>query len=295
VKLDDGLVDQLSKLTRAQQCFVLGLIGASLLRDWQAGGDAQAARLTDLFAAIQAVHRPSADGTLPSEVPVREGYAEWAPTYDGPNPMIDKEESVVHSLLAPLLRPDVVVLDAACGTGRHLSWLAGVGHHAIGVDISKSMLQRASTAAPDGWLIEGDLRALPLAQGSVDLAICSLVLCHLPEIESALRELARVLRPGGVLVVSDPHGRAAYAGGQGFFGVGGVTRPRFVRNHYRQAHEWFDAFQTAGFTVESCQEPRMSSSDAAQHPVAEYFPAAAVAALRDVPYLWIWSVTRRAE
>lgn len=290
--MDQGLADRLTRLTQAQRSLVLGMIGTSLLRDWYLGGDDQAERLADLFAAVRVLQRRSGDGSVPREVSPRDGYAEWASTYDEPNPMVEAEEALVHSLLAPMLRPGQTVLDAACGTGRHLAWLEGVGCRTVGVDLMGPMLRRACTAAPGARLIQGDLRALALDSGSVDLAICALALCHVPDLVSALRELARVLRPGGTLIVSDPHGRAAYAGGQGFFGPGGVTRPRFVRNHYRQAHDWFDAFRASGFVVESCHEPRMSVSDAARHPVAEYFPAAAVAALREVPYLWVWSASR---
>jgi ubiquinone/menaquinone biosynthesis C-methylase UbiE len=268
------------------------MIGTSLLRDWYLGGGDQAERLEDLFAAVRVLEGRSGDGSVPREVFPRDGYAEWASTYDEPNPMIEAEEALVHSLLAPKLRPGKIVLDAACGTGRHLAWLEDADCRVIGVDLTRPMLQRASTAAPSASLFQCDLRALAFDSGSVDLAICSLALCHVPDLVSALRELSRVLRPGGTLVVSDPHGRAAYAGGQGFFGPGGVTRPRFVRNHYRQAHDWFDAFRVSGFVIESCHEPRMSASDAARHPVAEYFPAAAIAALRGVPYLWVWSASR---
>lgn len=283
----------LSELTRPQQSYVLGMIGASLIRDWHEGGNDQINRLGELFAAIQALQWPSEDGTVPVELSASEGYAAWAPTYDRPNPMIAAEESVVHSLMAPLLGPDVVVLDVACGTGRHLRWLQGAGFRGVGIDLSLAMLRAASAASPDARLLQADLRSLPLAPSSIDLAVCSLALCHLPEIESALGEIARVLRPGGTLVVADPHGRAAYAGGQGFVGSGGVRRSRFVRNHYRQAEEWFDAFLATGFIVESCREPRMTAADARRHPVAEFFPQATVAALSDVPFLWIWSVRRR--
>jgi ubiquinone/menaquinone biosynthesis C-methylase UbiE len=290
--VDDGLADRLGRLTQAQRSCVLGMIGTSLLRDWFLGGADQRERLEDLFAAVRVLDGRTGDGSVPREVLPRDGYAQWAATYDQPNPMVEAEEELVHSLLAAKLRPGNIVLDAACGTGRHLAWLEGVDCRAIGVDLTKPMLQRASVAAPSARLLQCDLRALALGSGSVDAVICSLALCHVPDLVSALRELARVLKPGGTLVVSDPHGRAAYAGGQGFFGAGGVTRPRFVRNHYRQAHEWFDAFRTCGFAIESCHEPGMSAADAARHPVAEFFPAAAVAALCEVPYLWVWSVSR---
>lgn len=291
--MDQEQANRLAGLTQAQRSFVLGVIGTALLRDWHRGGDDQADRLAELFAAVRLFDGRSGGGGLPQEVPVREGYAEWAPTYDGPNPMIEAEQALVHSLLAPSLRPGVVVLDAACGTGRHTAWLEAQGCRAVGVDVTAAMLHRACVVAPRTGFVQGDLRALPFGSGSVDAAVCALALCHLPHLTPALSELARVLRPGCRLVVSDPHGRGAYAGGQGFYGTGGVTRPRFVRNHHRQASEWIGAFGDSGFTIESCHEPRLDAASAAAHPVAGYFPEAAVAAFRGVPYLWIWSVIRR--
>jgi ubiquinone/menaquinone biosynthesis C-methylase UbiE len=271
----------------------LGVIGTALLRDWHGGGDDQADRLAELFAAVRVLDRRSDGGGSPVEVSVREGYTEWAPTYDRPNPMIEAEQTILHSLLARSLRPGVVVLDAACGTGRHTAWVEAQGCRAIGIDVTAAMLRRASAAAPRMSFVQGDLRALPLASASVDACVCALALCHLPRLTPVLRELARVVRPGGRLVVSDPHGRGAYAGGQGFYGTGGVTRARFIRNYHRQASEWIRAFGESGFTIESCHEPLLDAASAATHPVARYFPEAVVAAFRDVPYLWIWSVIRR--
>jgi ubiquinone/menaquinone biosynthesis C-methylase UbiE len=293
--MDLNSAKRVALLTQAQQSLVFGVLGTALLRDWHLGGDAQAARLAKLFDVIRLLGQPSNDHTVPVELSTRDGYAQWAPTYDAPNLMIEAEESVVHSLVPPLVQQGSIVLDAACGTGRHLAWAESLGCRTIGVDLSESMLAVASVAAPSAALLRGDLLSLPLDSRSVDLALCSLALCHVSDLLSALRELARVLRPAGTLVVSDPHGRAAYAGGQGFVGAGGVTRARFVRNYYRQAHEWFAAFRDSGFIVESCDEPHMSAIDAARHPVAEYFPEATVAALREVPYLWVWSATRRHD
>lgn len=53
---------------------------------------------------------------------VEDGYTQWAPVYDGPNPAIEGEQPVVHGILAEL--PVGVALDAACGTGRHAAKLA---------------------------------------------------------------------------------------------------------------------------------------------------------------------------
>lgn len=295
--MQQDLARQLTSLTQSQRSYVLGMIGSSLLRDWHEGGECQAARLSELSAAVRLFDGAGSGADAPPvEVSADIGYSEWAVTYDDrPNPMTRAEESWVRSILTSRTAPGALVLDAGCGTGRHAAWLAAEGFQAVGVDRNAAMLRRAADRTPHASFVQGDFRALPISSGSVAAAVCSLALCHVPELVPALLELARVLQPGGRLVVSDPHGRAAYAGGQGFYGAGGVARPRYIRNHYRQASEWIQAFNDSGFVVESCQEPRMDEISAAAHPVAAYFPDSTLAALRGVPYLWIWSVTLRDE
>lgn len=290
------LAERLALLTQAQRSLVLGMLGASLLRDWYEGGDDQASRLRDLLdAAIVMDRAPDPVTEPPVEVDVTGGYTEWASTYDHANAMIDAEAALVRSILVPRLRAGASVLDAGCGAGRHAAFFAEQGFRTVGVDITQAMLRRAKTSSPGAAFVRGDLEALPLRSRSVDAAVCSLALCHVPALGTALRELARVLVPGGRLVVSDPHGRAAFAGGQGFYGAGGIARPRYVRNHYRQASEWIDAFTTAEFVVDACLEPRMNEASAGAHPAAALFPRSTRSALVGVPYLWIWSVTARDD
>ncbi|WP_328451977.1 class I SAM-dependent methyltransferase [Amycolatopsis sp. NBC_00438] len=287
---------QLATLSQPQRSYVLGMIGASLLRDWYEGGEEQAARFSDLVAAVRVLDQASsAPDESPVEVSVNDGYSEWADSYDQPNAMIQAEESTVRSLLLKRIRPGSAILDAGCGTGRHAVWLTARGFRAIGIDRTEAMLRHATTSAPRTPFVQADIETLPISSDSVDAAVCSLALCHFPDLGPALRELARVLRPGGHLIVSDPHGRAAYAGGQGFYGVGGLARRRFIRNYYRQASEWIQGFTESGFAVESCHEPRMDAAAARAHPIAGYFPDAALAALLGVPHLWIWSVIRRHD
>ena len=94
------------------------------------------------------------------------------------------------------------MLDAACGTGRHAAYLAGAGWEVTGVDASEAMLDRAQARLPDADLRVGELSALPVAEETFTGAVCALALSRLPEIGPAIAELARVLRPGGRLVLS---------------------------------------------------------------------------------------------
>ncbi|NBM16076.1 class I SAM-dependent methyltransferase [Streptomyces sp. GC420] len=118
------------------------------------------------------------------------------------------------------LRAGDTVLDAGCGTGRALPALreaVGPGGTVLGIDLTPEMLQAAVGAGRDryGRLIEGDVTALPLRDASVDLVFGAGLISHLPHPEADLRELARVVRPGGRLALFHPVGRAALAARQG--------------------------------------------------------------------------------
>lgn len=113
-----------------------------------------------------------------------------------------------YSSLLPLVRRGLVVADVGTGTGGMLPFLAQVASRIVAVDLSAGMLRRARAKAKalglrDVSFLQGDLGALPLESWSVDAAFASLVLHHAPRPLSALREMARVVRPGGAVVVVD--------------------------------------------------------------------------------------------
>ncbi len=118
------------------------------------------------------------------------------------------------------LREGDRVLDAGCGTGRALTPLrAAVGPTGVvvGADLTPAMLEAAVGAGRDrdGRLLLADVTALPLRSRSLDAVFGAGLISHLPEPAENLRELARVVRPGGVLALFHPIGRAALAARQG--------------------------------------------------------------------------------
>ncbi|WP_371656022.1 MULTISPECIES: class I SAM-dependent methyltransferase [unclassified Streptomyces] len=118
------------------------------------------------------------------------------------------------------LRSGAVVLDAGCGTGRALPPLrdaVGPGGTVLGLDLTPEMLEAAVRAGRGraGWLALGDVTRLPLRAGGLDAVFGAGLISHLPEPEANLRELARVVRPGGQLALFHPIGRAALAARQG--------------------------------------------------------------------------------
>lgn len=101
-------------------------------------------------------------------------------------------------------------LDLGCGTGVVSIALAARGFEVVGVDHSKEMLSIAERKMTDRVVtgscrfLVGDVRNLPFEDGAFDCVTCQGLLHHLPEMESCLRELDRVLRPGGSFYISEP-------------------------------------------------------------------------------------------
>jgi ArsR family transcriptional regulator len=124
-------------------------------------------------------------------------------------------EQLDERILPALLSPDQVVADLGCGTGRFSEHLAPFAKRIIAVDSSPAMSD-AAQARLERWpnvdLKRTPLEALQIDDDEVDLALLVLVLHYLTAPEQALREVKRILKPGGRVVIVDmqPHERAEY-------------------------------------------------------------------------------------
>jgi ubiquinone/menaquinone biosynthesis C-methylase UbiE len=113
-------------------------------------------------------------------------------------------------LAAAALAPGEQVLDVACGTGLvtfDAARAVGPSGRVLGIDLSGGMIgaaqrQAASRSAADVGFARMDAEALDLPDASVDVALCALGLMYMPTPQLALREMRRVLRPGGRLALS---------------------------------------------------------------------------------------------
>lgn len=135
-----------------------------------------------------------------TRLPNKRYYDEFSAWYDrhrhdGYHALLDELESeAVRRYLTPQSR----LLEAGCGTGLVLSRLVPHAGQAVGVDLSSGMLKKAKERALT--VVQGSVTELPIADASFDVVCCFKVLPHVEAIEQALREFARVLRPGGRLL-----------------------------------------------------------------------------------------------
>jgi ubiquinone/menaquinone biosynthesis C-methylase UbiE len=274
--------------------FLVAVEGLALFRRLVEGDDETAQMRIDEVRRMVGSDEDSTFG-LGTDVPeldARRGYARWAATYDrAGNPLISVEQPVVRALIDEL--PVGRALDAACGTGRHSAHLAERGHDVTGVDGSPEMLELARAHVPNTRFLEGDLHALPVDDGEFDLAVCALALGHIELVTAPVAELARVVRPGGTIVVSDLHPVMSVAGGQALFeSVDGNLA--FVREHVHLHSEYLDAFRDAGLEVVRCVEPPFGPDEAGmQGMAAQFIPEATQAAFAGLPGALIWQLRRR--
>jgi ubiquinone/menaquinone biosynthesis C-methylase UbiE len=187
-------------------------------------------------------------------------------------------------------------LDAACGTGRLTRVLVDLGHEVTGVDSSAAMLERARANVPEAAYQHASLLQLPFCDGSFDTVCCGLALTHVPALQPVINQLARVLRDGGRLLISDIHPFAVAVGSHAFFRYSDGSRG-VVRNELHWHGEYLDAFSTAGLRAQRCLEPRFSEV------VLQAFignggsptASAALEHLLDLPYVLIWECVREAS
>ena len=114
-----------------------------------------------------------------------------------------------------LIDPSLTVGDLGCGTGQLTETVAPHVHRVIAVDASPEMLDAARVRVggqPNVDIRQGELEALPIQAGELDAAMMSLVLHYSADPARALTEVARVLQPGGRVLIVDmlPHEREEY-------------------------------------------------------------------------------------
>jgi demethylmenaquinone methyltransferase / 2-methoxy-6-polyprenyl-1,4-benzoquinol methylase len=142
---------------------------------------------------------------------VRSMFDRIAPVYDVMNRVMTAGLDLRWRRLAAesVVRPGDRVLDAACGTGDLAIADKKAGASRVtGLDFSEKMLERARRKAQLEW-VQGDMLALPFADATFDAATVGFGVRNVADLELALRELRRVVRPGGrvaILEITQPRG-----------------------------------------------------------------------------------------
>jgi arsenite methyltransferase len=181
-----------------------------------------------------------------------------------PTVATDRFAGVGNPLALGSVPPGAVVLDHACGAGTDLllaARRAGPAGRAIGVDLTPAMRARAAEAAAAAGLADrvelraGAMEALPVADASVDVVVSNGVLNLSPDKPTVVAEIARVLKPGGVLLLADvvvAHELSAAARGDAELWaacVGGAVPPWEIHDllsgaglAVEPASTWYDCF-----------------------------------------------------
>jgi len=262
--------------------YLLGLEGIALLDAWAGDHDrefvdARLAEIRRLLDDDKLRHR----AVLAERVSTVIAYERQSARYDAEagGGLFAADEPVVAECLSG--RAPGVALDAACGTGRFAEFLATRGHRVIGVDSSPDMLAHARRRVPDGEFHVAELDSLPLPNESVDVIVCALALVHVCRLRPVLAEFARVLRPGGDLVISDVHHELVTRGAV-IKARSSAGDPGIAVTYRHQLGEYLRVALSLGLQVRRCEEPTATGTGAPL-PV----PATEIG---DWQY-WPWSLT----
>lgn len=145
------------------------------------------------------------------------------PAFSGEPFIHNLQSHIIDTLLEPLLvryvQPGSVALDLGCGSGTMVKRMADRGATAIGIDLEDSAFEKHEDLTvldedlndvlgqPGGYLLQGDISQIPLRDGVADFVTSRWVFEHLADPAAVLREVSRVLKPGGVALIVVPNKR----------------------------------------------------------------------------------------
>jgi len=155
------------------------------------------------------------------EMGAAKAYNLWAQQYDNQqgNLMMDMDGDMVTQLIKDTVFTSRVVVDVGCGTGRHWpAFMALQPAQLLGYDVSQGMLNKLTAKFPQAQtrLLKGNSLA-GLGNNSCDIVISTLTAAYIKNIEEAITEWCRVLKPGGDIFITDYHPAALQRGGRRTF------------------------------------------------------------------------------
>lgn len=148
-------------------------------------------------------------------------------------------------VLDPIMLPRALAsapktaLDVGCGEGRFCRMLGAEGLACTGVDPTRPLLERARELDPGGVYLEASGDALPVGDASFDLVVSYLSLIDMPEIGAPIAEMARVLKPGGALLIANCNGFNTAGAETGWVrGMSGARTHYPVDNYLEERAFW---------------------------------------------------------
>lgn len=182
---------------------------------------------------------------------IARSYDAWARTYDSdPNATRDLDAAVVRAAGLALQGRDVVEL--GCGTGKNTVFLAQHARSLVGLDFSPGMLGQARRRIGDAHVrfVQHDIRKpWPLADESSDIVVANLVLEHVQELGRIFAEVARILRPGGELLICELHPERQRRGAQAQFQDAATGAVRLIEAHRHTTAEYVNQGIAAGLRL----------------------------------------------
>lgn len=184
------------------------------------------------------------DGMVSSKEHVKRLFSErvtqWAACYSDSGPrslsaqnLISRQRIALGMVDAAIRRPSRI-LDVGCGTGEMAARLMQRGYEVWGLDIAEAMIRHARERCGSDRFRVGDIEHLPFPDNAFDAVVCLGVIEYLDMDERALREIWRVLRPGGGVVISTPNAVCPfYHMARLLVGVMDATRPLYHFVKYR--------------------------------------------------------------
>lgn len=185
---------------------------------------------------------------------VRESYDQWAESYDSDRNLTrDLDAEATRIVLAGVRLG--TALELGCGTGKNTEFYAGLARSLVALDFSPGMIERARqrVSAPGVEFALADLtRRWPVGDATQELVAGNLVLEHIEDLAFVFAEAARVMRPGGALLVSELHPFRQYQGGLARFQAKGVVRE--VSAYVHHVSDFVNAAVHAGLRLEGLRE-----------------------------------------